>query len=336
MAAAVPGTRRNWQRSLLHDRKVVIGLAIIVFFVLLGVVGPFLVQNPSATSQDTLAGPSAAHLLGTTDTGQDVLAQLVVGTRVSLVVGLVAAALATALATVVGLSSAFLGGLWDEVLSLLANVFLVLPALPLVIVLAGYLQGAGTLAVAVVISVTGWSWTARILRAQTLSLRNRDFVQAARAAGESTWRIITAEILPLEVPLIAAQFIITVVYAILTQAGLAFLGIGSVTTWSWGTMLYWAQNAQALSLGAWWWFVPPGICLALLGTGLALLNFGIDEITSPQLRTGRRGARRRKPAAVGVLAPVAGIGAPISGGTVAGGTVSGNPGQPGQEIGVAP
>jgi peptide/nickel transport system permease protein len=276
--------RPGWVRSVLRSKKVVAGLCIVVFFVLLGLIGPFFVANPSIGSKALLAPPSLSHLLGTTQTGQDVFAQLVVGTRVSLAVGVISALLATLIAIAIGLSSALLGGLWDELLSMFTNVFLVIPALPLVIVLAGYLHGAGTLAVALVISITGWSWTARILRAQTLSLRQRDYVLAARAAGESTTRIITFEILPNEVPLIAAQFLITVLYAILTQAGLAFLGVGSVTTWSWGTMLYWAENAEALSLGAWWWFVPPGLALALLGTGLALLNFGIDEYANPRLR----------------------------------------------------
>jgi len=276
--------RPGWIRGVLRSKKVAAGLVIVVFFVLLGLIGPFFVGNPSAGSPDNLAPPSLSHLLGTTQTGQDVFAQLVIGTRVSLAVGLISALLATLIAVAIGLSSALLGGLWDELLSMFTNVFLVIPALPLVIVLAGYLHGAGTLAVALVISLTGWSWTARILRAQTLSLRQRDYILAARAAGESTPRIIAFEILPNEVPLIAAQFLITVLYAILTQAGLAFLGVGSVTTWSWGTMLYWAENAEALSLGAWWWFVPPGLALALLGTGLALLNFGIDEYANPRLR----------------------------------------------------
>jgi peptide/nickel transport system permease protein len=287
------GPWQTWSSGFLRSRKVMVGLAMVGFFVVLGTIGPYFVANPSTTSLTTLAPPSLHFPLGTTDTGQNVFAQLVWGTRVSLIVGIVAATIATAIAAAVGISSAFLGGIWDELLSMLANVFLVIPALPLVIVLAGYLNGAGTLAVSVVISVTAWAWTARVLRAQTLSIRRRDYVQAARASGETDFRIIFFEILPNEIPLIAAQFLVTVLYAILTQAGLAFLGVGSVTTWSWGTMLYWAENAQALSLGAWWWFVPPGLCLALLGTGLALLNFGIDEIANPRLRSPRRTSRRR-------------------------------------------
>ena len=290
--------RRTWVAQILRSPKVLVGLGIVLFFIGLGVIGPFFVGDPSATSAAVLSGPSGDHLLGTTDTGQDVLSQLVKGTNVSLIVGLAAAAISTALAVAIGLSSAFLGGVWDELLSMLTNVFLVIPTLPLVIVLAGYLHGAGTLAIVLVIAVTGWPWTARILRAQTLSLRRRDYVQAARASGETSIRIIGYEILPNEVSVVAAQFLSTVLYAILTQAALAFLGVGSVATWSWGTILYWAENAQAFTLGAWWWFVPPGLCLALLGTGLALMNFGIDEYANPRLRS-RRGAPRRRPASGG-------------------------------------
>jgi peptide/nickel transport system permease protein len=281
----------GWVRNALRSRKVLAGLGIIVFFIGLAVIGPLFVSDPSATSPLAYGHPSDAHWLGTTDTGQDVLAQLVDGSRVSLIVGFVAAAISTLVAVAIGLSSAFLGGIWDEVLSTITNVFLVLPALPLAIVLAGYLHGAGTLAISVVISVTAWPWSARILRAQTLSMRRRDYIQAARLIGESTPRIIWSEIVPNEIPLIAAQFLTTVLYAILIQAGLAFLGVGSVTTWSWGTMLYWAQNASALSANAWWWFVPPGLCLALLGTGLALMNFGVDEGANPRL--GGRTRQRR-------------------------------------------
>ena len=298
---------RGWLRNASRSPKVLVGFGMLAFFVLLGVIGPHFVGNPSATGPDAYASPSWQHLLGTTDTGQDVLAQLVNGTSASLIVGFVASVIATLIAIAIGLLSAFLGGIWDEILSTITNVFLVIPALPLVIVLAGYLHGAGEVAVSVVIAVTAWPWTARILRAQTLSIRRRDYVQAARVAGESTTRIIWFEIVPNEIPLIAAQFLITVLYAILIQAGLAFLGIGSVTVWSWGTMLYWAQDASAFAVGAWWWFVPPGLCLALLGTGLALMNFGVDEIANPRLSSVRlKRVPRRHAAALAVSSSAAG------------------------------
>jgi peptide/nickel transport system permease protein len=209
----------------------------------------------------------------------------VYGARVSIGVGLLSAVIATVLSVAVGLIGGYAGGVVDEVLSLLTNIFLVLPALPLVIVLAGYLPSRGVTSVAAVIAVTGWAWGARVLRAQTLTLRGRDYVQAAKASGERAWRIIFAEILPVEFPVIATSFLATVLAAILAEAGLSFLGLANLSTVSWGTMLYFAQNNQALLVGAWWWFIPPGLCIALIGAGLGLLNFGIDEIANPRLRT---------------------------------------------------
>lgn len=297
---------RGW-RSALRSKKTVCGLVIIAFFIVIAIVGPWIApDNPSTTGGAPLAAPSAAHLLGTTQTGQDVLSQLIVGTRISMLVGFIAAAIASLLSMVVGLAGGYFGGVVDEVLDVLSNVFLVIPSLPLVIVLAGYLPSRGSLSVAVVISVTGWAWGARVMRAQTLSIRRRDYVEAARATGESTIRILFVEILPNELAIVAANFLGTVTFAILTQAGLAFLGLSDVSSWSWGTMLYWAQSAQALELGAWWWFVPPGLCIALVGTGLVLVNFGIDEFINPRLRGGAsRGGRRRRLDLRGVRRPAA-------------------------------
>ncbi|MEU4233227.1 ABC transporter permease [Nonomuraea sp. NPDC026600] len=266
--------------------KIKIGAGILVFFALVAVFGPLLIgADPAATSEDGLQCPSAEHWLGTTQTGQDILVQIVYGARVSLGVGVLSALIATVLAVAVGLVGGYVGGAVDEALSVLTNIFLVLPALPLIIVLAGYLPQRGVASVAVVIAVTGWAWGARVLRAQTLSVRRRDFVQAARASGEGPLRIVFYEILPVLLPVIATSFLATVVAAILAEAGLSFLGLADLSTVSWGSMLYFAQNGQALLIGAWWWFIPPGLCIALIGTGLALVNFGIDEIANPRLRT---------------------------------------------------
>ncbi|RZU10939.1 oligopeptide/dipeptide ABC transporter ATP-binding protein [Kribbella rubisoli] len=279
----------------LRSAKTMTGLVMFGVFVLAGAFGPvFWRKDPSALSNDILQPPSSAHWFGTTQTGQDILAQVLVGTRVSLLVGVTAAVLATVLSLLVGLTAGYVGGLTDELFSALANVFLVIPALPLVVVLAGYLPTRGSLTVAVVISLTGWSWGARILRAQTLSIRRRDFIEAARATGERPIRIILFEILPNEFAIVASSFLFTIVFAILTQAGLAFLGLSDVTTWSWGGILYWAQNNQALQSGAWWWFVPPGLCIALIGMALALINFGIDEFVNPRLRVQKLAAKRAR------------------------------------------
>jgi peptide/nickel transport system permease protein len=188
-------------------------------------------------------------------------------------------------------SAAFLGGAWDELLSLVTNVFLVIPALPLLIVLLGYLQTKGQAATILVLSVLGWPWGARVIRAQTLAIRNRDFVAASRETGERTWRIIVFEIVPNEVSLIAASFVNTVLYAIGASVALAFIGVTNLNSWSLGTMLYWAQSQQALQLGAWWWFVPPGLAVALIGTALVLVNTGIDELGNPRLRDAASASR---------------------------------------------
>jgi peptide/nickel transport system permease protein len=291
----------GWLAKLaaLRSKKILAGLAIIGVFVLAAIFGPILDHtDPSALSSDVLQQPSAAHWLGTTATGQDVLAQVLAGSRVSLYVGFASAALATIIGMVVGVAAGYISGITDEILSVFTNIFLVIPTLPLVIVISGFLPDRGSLSVTLVIAVTGWAWGARVQRAQTLSIRRRDYVTAAKATGEGIVRILLWEILPNEMAIVVAGFLFTVIFAILTQAGLAFLGLSSVSQWSWGTMLYWAQNGQALQVGAWWWFVPPGLAIALVGTGLALVNFGIDEFVNPRLRTAgivtRRPSRRER------------------------------------------
>ncbi len=289
------GRLRDIWRLVTLNRKVTIGASIIAFFVLVAIFGPLLVRgDPNALGPDTLVGPSPTHWFGTTQTGQDVFTQLIDGTRTSLILGFVIGIIATALSVLVGMTAGYFGGIVDDVLSLITNVFLVLPAFPLAVVMASYLPFKGPLQLAIIITITGWAWGARVLRAQTLSMRQRDFVEAARATGESTWRIIFYEIMPNVIAIIAASLLGTVTYAILAEIGFEFLGLGDVTIPSWGVMLFWAQNNDALLLGAWWWFVPPGLCAALVGAALAFINFGIDEAANPRLR------REPKPKAVNV------------------------------------
>jgi len=281
--------RRLLDRPTLRPAKMRIGLGIVGFFLAMALVGPLLIHHdPTAFSADQLQAPSWAHWLGTTQTGQDIFAQVVLGARATLLVGFATGALATTLSVVIGLTAGYFGGVVDELLSLLINVFLVMPALPLAIVLAGYVPVHGPLPVALVISFTGWSWGARVLRSQTLSLRRREFVQAARASGERWYRVIFWEILPNEIAIVASSLVFTIIFAILTEIGLEFLGLSDVTLNSWGNMLYWAANNNALLVGAWWWFLPPGLCIALLGAGLAFINSGIDQITNPRLRDAGR------------------------------------------------
>ncbi len=284
-ATLFAGRLSNVLRYITLNRKVTIGATIIGIFVLVAIFGPLLIHgDPNALSSDTLVGPSPTHWLGTTQTGQDVFTQLIDGTRTSIILGFAIGILATALSVLVGLTAGYFGGAIDDILSLVTNVFLVLPAFPLAVVMASYFPFKGPLQLGIIITITGWAWGARVLRAQTLSMRQRDFVEAARATGESTWRIIFYEILPNEIAIIAASLLGTVTYAILAEIAFEFLGLGDVTIPSWGVMLFWAQNNDALLLGAWWWFVPPGLCAALVGAALAFINFGIDEAANPRLR----------------------------------------------------
>ena len=292
VAATEPGldSRRaaGRLREAFRSPRLVTGTAIAGFFALLGIAGPFFVADPNALSSRQLAPPSLHHWLGTTQIGQDVFAQLVVSTRATLAIGIGAGLLATAVSVIVGISGGYAGGFLDEALSLLSNVMLVIPTLPLVIVILADVKASGLLPLIVIIALTSWAASARVLRAQTLSVRNREYVLAARASGERAWRIMLVEILPNELPVIVSNLIFGVIFAILTQAALAFIGLGDPTLLTWGNMLNIAYNDQALSVGAWWWFIPPGICIALLGMGLALINFSLDELLNPRLRVYRQ------------------------------------------------
>lgn len=300
-----PGGRRSvgvalWWDAIRSDRKAGIGAAVLAVFAIIALFGPLLVTDPQSLQGIPLQPPSVQHLLGTTGQGQDVLAQLVVGTRVSLLIGFGVGLAVVLIGALVGVTAGFYGGRIDGFLSLLFNVFLVIPGLPLAIVIAAYLP-TGSFTLGLVLMVTGWAWNARVLRAQTLSLRQRDFVAAAIVTGESDFRIITREILPTMTSLLVAQVIGSTVYAIGAQVGLEFLGLGDVSAVTWGTNLYWAQNDSALLTGAWWTFAPTGLCVALVGFGLSMLNSGFDEITNPRLQHERvwwehLGRRGMKPA----------------------------------------
>jgi peptide/nickel transport system permease protein len=297
--AAAPG--RQPALRLPRSPKILTGLGILAFFVLLAIFGPLVrPDDPSQTFANAPVPlpPSSAHWLGTTQVQQDVFSQLLVGGGSMLLVALIGGVIATLLSVAVGVTAGYLGGLADDLLSMLANIFLVLPALPLLIILFGFIGKSGSsdlFVISLIISVTGWAWGARVLRVQTLTLRNRDYVDSARIIGERWWRIIATEILPNLTPIIASSFLFTVLYAVGTYTAVAFLGLVN-PDWSWGGMLFYAQLSNAELTGYWWWFVPPGLAIALLGTALVLLNFGIDEFVDPRLRAAgltRRPGRRR-------------------------------------------
>ncbi|MFF0371822.1 MULTISPECIES: ABC transporter permease [unclassified Micromonospora] len=287
--SAAPGRAKRRRFRFIANAKAATGLVILGIYCLFAVIGPWVAPyNPDARSGDVLQAPSLRHWFGTTHLGQDIFSQILVGARSVMVVGLVAGVLATILSILIGVTAGYIGGAADEGLSALSNVFLVIPALPLIIIVTSIVEQASDTLVALIIGCTSWAWGARVLRAQTLSLRRRDYVEAARATGERTWRIILFEILPNLTAIIASGFVGTVIFAVMSEITLAFIGISSISSWNWGTILFWAQGQQALAQGAWWWFVPAGLAIALLGTALALINFGIDEFVSPRLRSAGR------------------------------------------------
>ena len=289
-AAGQPGSK--FARALLRDRKGTAGAILLLFFVVLAVFpGQIAPYNPAYIGFPRGLGPSAAHWLGTTSQGQDIFSQLIWGTRYSLIIAVAAGGLATLISVLVGVSAAYLGGIRDGILSLITDVLLVIPIFPLIIVIAAYLRSAGLADIIIVLGALGWSYGARQLRVQALSLRNRDFLTAASVRGERGRYIIVAEILPTMTSLIVATFLGAAVFAVLTAAGLQFVGLGDPSAQSWGTMLYWAQNNEALGAGLPLWAIMPGVCIALLGGAFAFLNYAFDEISNPALRPVRRLAR---------------------------------------------
>jgi peptide/nickel transport system permease protein len=286
----------GWLRLLLANPKGRAGLLIVGGMVLLALLAPLLVDASKATEFslfDARQHPSLHHLFGTSDQGQDVFAQVAWGARRSLLLGAAAGLIATVIATVLGIFAAFVGGIADDLIGLLTNVFFVIPTIPLLIDVTAFLHTRGMLTLILVIALTLWAFEARILRGQALTIKNQDFVRAARVAGESTPRIVFGEILPNMVARIAAAFVLVFYIAILVAAGLEFLGLGDSAKPSWGVALYWATVNSSVLQGEWWAFVFPGLAIGATVLGLTLILAGIDEISNPRLRVERPKKRRR-------------------------------------------
>jgi peptide/nickel transport system permease protein len=280
--------RRLW-RAVRGNRKATVGAVLLALFTLVALFpGLIAHDSPTATIYPRSLGPSARHLFGTTALGQDIFAQTVWGTRQVLIIAVGVGLLSTVIAMLIGVAAAYFGGLTDGSLNLITDVLLVIPLFPLLIVIATYVQNAGTMVLVLVLTLTGWSYTARQLRAQALSLRNRDFLLAARVRGERRMYIVAVEIIPTMTSLLVACFLTNALYAVLFASSLQFIGLGDPNSDSWGTMLYWAQNNEALQTGQYLWAVVPGACIATLGAAFALLNYAFDEIGNPALRPVRR------------------------------------------------
>jgi peptide/nickel transport system permease protein len=279
---------RRLLRAILGNRKATAGAIIFLVMAFVaafpGLIAP---DNPQAPIYAQNAGPSAAHLLGTTQLGQDVFSQLIWSTRLTLVVTLIVSGVATFISMIIGVTAAYVGGITDRFLMVVTDVFLILPVLPLLIVLAAFLP-SGVTSLTIVLTITSWAFQARQLRSQGLSLRNQDFLVAARARGERGIYIIVAEIVPTMTSLLAASFFALAVFIVGFAASLQFLGLGNSSELMWGTMLYNAQQAAALEAGNAWWALAPGAAVAVMGMGFALLNYAFDEIGNPALRPVRR------------------------------------------------
>lgn len=288
---AVRATRRIPGSAVLRNPKTVIGIVVLLFYTLLAVAAPQLAsEDPNEYVDLPHLEPSMSHWLGTTGQGQDVFAQLVWGARRSLGLGLLVGIVTTAIGIFMGLTAAYLGGKVDNLLSLVTNIFIIMPGLPLLVALAAVMP-SGPLSIVLVLSITGWAGTARVLRSQAMSLRQKDFASASIVSGESTVRIILIEILPNMASITTTCLLGSINYGIGAQAALEFLGLGDIDSVSWGTVLYWAGTNASLLMGAWWTFVPAGLSIALVACALVLINYSIDEIVNPRLRTERQIAR---------------------------------------------
>ena len=285
---AVPGPLRfvgRALRTLWSNGKARTGLIILSLIILAAVFAPLIApHSPTATSFSPYQGPDSVNWLGTTGNGQDVFSQLIYGARISLLVGLGAGALATLVAVTIGLIAGYRPGLIDEVLGFVTNLALVIPSLPLMIVLAAYLQGHSVWTIVLVVAFTGWATGARVMRSQTSTLRTREFVTSAVFSGERLFRVIFREILPNMTSLVAASFFAAATAAVLAEASLEFLGLGNPSTVSWGTILYYAEQQNALLTGQWLMGLAPGLAIVLLMVSFTLINFGVDALSNPRLR----------------------------------------------------
>jgi len=266
------------------DRRVLVGISILGFFTFIAIFAPFLTPYaPHQVSGPPYSPPSFQHWMGTDELGQDIMSQVIYGARISLTVGFSVALAATFIGSLVGLVSGFYRGAVDETLMRLTDVVLILPSLPLAVILAAYL-GPSVQTIIEVLTITGWPLVARVVRSQTLSLRERPFVDAERVIGAGNGRIMFRVIIPNLLSLIAANAVLAITGAVVGEAGLDFIGLGNPSVVSWGTMLYWSQNLNAILRGAWWWILAPGLCIALVGLGAVLISIGIENIFNPRLR----------------------------------------------------
>ena len=290
-AAATPVTvaKVRASREALYfarrNRKLLAGLAVVLAFLAVAAVGPLLTDHgPNEYVGPPAQRPSAAYWFGTTMFGQDVFAQFAHGLRSTFLVGLLGGGLAAVIGMLIGFTAGYRGGAVDEVLNMLTNVVLVIPTLAVLLIIATYLRVRGVVPEAVFIGVFSWPWVARAIRAQTFSLRSRDFVDLARLGGAGGPRIVFREIAPNMSSYLFMTFILLFGGSVLMAATLDFIGLGPTDGMSLGLMMNNAVLWSALPLGMWWWFVPPGLGITMIVGALYIMNVGLDEVFNPKLR----------------------------------------------------
>jgi peptide/nickel transport system permease protein len=279
--------REVW-RAFRRRPAAMVGLFMLLFVVFVAIFAPWLApydpyESVDVTAADILAPPDAEHLLGRDDAGKDVLSLLIYGARISLLVGFTASFMSILIGTTIGLTAGFYGGRVDNALMRLTDFLMVLPTLPLMLVIIS-VWGRGIERIILVIGLLYWTYTARLVRSQVLSIKERKFVLRSRAIGASSRRIITRHILPQVLPLIIAQAVLDISTAIIAESSLAFLGLGDPTAISWGMMLNFAFE-RAISRMAWWFILPPGIAIVWVSLSLVLIGTAIEDIVNPRLRT---------------------------------------------------
>ena len=270
----------------LKNKKVLLGFFIILLFLVLGFIGPLINHNdPFAYVDPTGAhAPSATYWFGTTFFGQDVFSQFVHGLQATFLVGILGGGIGTLVGMLIGFVAGYRGGWVDEVLNALTNIVLVIPTLAVLLIIAAYLQVRSVVIESLFIGLTAWPWAARAIRAQTFSLRTRDFVDLARMTGMKSLKIIITEIAPNMLSYLVMTFILQFGGAILNAATLDFIGLGPTNTISLGLMMQYSVLWGSLQLGSWWWFIPPGLAITMIVGALYGMNVGLDEVFNPKLR----------------------------------------------------
>ncbi|MBO0810922.1 MAG: ABC transporter permease [Microlunatus sp.] len=268
-----------------------VAASLVAFTLVIGLIGPLVIHvDPHATIGGLYDKPSfksIATWLGTDNAGQSVIANLVHGVRTSLFVGVMAGAISTLIGLVLGLVAGFQGGLVDDILMGATNIALAIPSIVVVILLSIAVNGSTSFTLAMVIGVTGWPWTARAVRAQATSVRNREHIDVARLSGARWVSILGWDVLPYLLSYVVMAFVLQMSGAILAEAALSMLGLGPSGSVSLGIMLYWALAWGSVRTGAWWAFMPPTLMLTLIAFSLLLLQASLDEVFNPRLRRGR-------------------------------------------------